>query len=97
MLAQVEPPTREQAYRPDPPKLTQAEEMLHEAKATKARIYEVRGRADPSLNSVTLDNDYLVIGSHVDETIRKKVASGEYIDFAKLLNKDKIGGGDEDV
>ena len=36
----------------------------------------------------SVDDDYLLVASHVDEVIRQKVIAHEYIDFAKLLRKD---------
>ena len=37
-----------------------------------------------------MDEDYLVIGGHIDEVIQKKIENGEYIDFGRLLPKDII-------
>ena len=37
-----------------------------------------------------MDEDYLVIGGHIDETMQGKIIRGEYIDFGKLLPRDKI-------
>ena len=36
------------------------------------------------------DYDYLVIGGHVDETMQQKIVKGEYIDFGKLIPRDRI-------
>ena len=41
--------------------------------------------------STLLDEDYLVVVNYVDEQTRQKIGNGEYIDFAKLMPKDKIG------
>ena len=74
-----------------------AELMVHDAEAARTRIVEVSGRwPDNDKNkqivyhSVLLDEDYLIVGSNIDDSIKKKVANGEYIDFAKLLTKDRI-------
>ena len=49
-----------------------------------------------SFHSALLDEDYLLVGNYVDEITRSKVARGEYVDFAKLMPRDKIGiEGDE--
>ena len=37
-----------------------------------------------------MDEDYLVVGSHVDEATRSKIKNSEYIDFSKLLPKDRV-------
>ena len=36
------------------------------------------------------DQEYLVIGGHVDESMQQKIAQGEYVDFSKLIPRDKI-------
>ena len=42
-----------------------------------------------------MDEDYLVIGAHIDETLQSKIVKGEYIDFGKLLPRDKVLADDE--
>ena len=37
-----------------------------------------------------VDENYLVIVSHIDLSLHDKIKRGDYIDFAKLLPKDKI-------
>ena len=37
-----------------------------------------------------IDQDYLMIGGHVDEAMRTKIVRGDYIDFSKLIPKDRI-------
>ena len=39
--------------------------------------------------STTVDENYLVIGSHVDAAMQEKIKRGEYIDFAKLIPRDR--------
>ena len=41
-------------------------------------------------NAVLIDQDYLLVGNHVDESTQEKIVKGEYVDFGKLLPKDKI-------
>ena len=40
--------------------------------------------------SAQMDEDYLVVGGHVDETTKGKIIKGEYIDFSKLIPRDKV-------
>ena len=42
------------------------------------------------VHSVMVDENYLVLGSHIDDGTKQKIAKGEYVDFAKLLPKDRI-------
>ena len=41
-------------------------------------------------HSAVLDEDYLIVGSYIDEATRRKIGNGEYIDFAKLMTKDRV-------
>ena len=35
-----------------------------------------------------VDQDYLVVGNYVDESIRSRIENGEYVDFSRLLPRD---------
>ena len=37
-----------------------------------------------------MDEDYMVVGSHVDKSTLEKIRKGDYIDFGKLLPKNRI-------
>ena len=37
-----------------------------------------------------VDETYMLVASHLDENIIKKIKAGDYVDFAKLIPKDKI-------
>ena len=47
------------------------------------------------LHSVMVDESYSMVASHVDPLIRARILEGEYVDFAKLLPKDKINWHDD--
>ena len=36
------------------------------------------------------DYDYIVVGAHVEESLQEKIVLGAYVDFGKLLPKEKI-------
>ena len=38
----------------------------------------------------SVDDNYLVIGAHVEPNLRQKIFRHEYIDFARLLTHDRI-------
>ena len=42
------------------------------------------------VHSAMVDENYLVLGNHVDAVTRQKIVDGEYIDFAKLLPRDHV-------
>ena len=81
-----------------PPQFNRVEQMIREVELSKARIYDVQGKEmkqDNNLSvtyhSALLDEDYLLVGNYIDDVTHRKIGNGEYIYFAKLLPKDKIG------
>ena len=42
------------------------------------------------IHSVLVDEEYSVVGGHLDESLINKIKRGEYVDFGKLLPKDRI-------
>ena len=83
-----------------------AEKVIREAEAAKARMIEVTGRKNfynPNhgvsakvnlenefVHSAMVDENFLLVAAHVDETLRKKIEDDEYVDFAKLLPRDQV-------
>ena len=41
-------------------------------------------------NPVEVDQDFLVVGNHVDEQIRNRIENGEFVDFSRLLPRDRL-------
>ena len=41
-------------------------------------------------HSSIVDENYVMIGGHIDMTLREKIKRGEFVDFAKLLPKDQL-------
>ena len=37
-----------------------------------------------------VDEDYLLVAAHVDEGTQRKIANQEYVDFAKLVPRDRV-------
>ena len=76
-----------------------AELMIKEAERSKAKIFEVPGKNIDILNSkpidkmilysLLLDEEYPSVGGHLDQQIIEKIRRGKYVDFAKLLSKDR--------
>ena len=79
---------------------TPGEEIIREAEASRVRIFTTSGKGDLLIGSVehrppVVDENYLVVGNHVDVNTQEKKKNGEYIDFARLVSKDRIGSDDD--
>ena len=99
--------SRDPDPQPVPAQLMRAEVMVRDAEAAKARILEVPGMFPAVNNNnevnvhnslggnvaafVLVDEEYLVVGNYVDDLTKRKIGNGEYVDFSKLLPKDKVG------
>ena len=83
-----------------------ARDIIRMAEQSKARVYETPGevplmeidgikkqvfdiRSD-FMHSAMVDEQYTMIGSHLDDNIRTKIEKGEYVDFSKLIGKDRL-------
>ena len=76
-----------------------AENMIREAEAAKAKMLDVTGMLPHShphfenmqfaTNTTLMDESFLMVASHIDETLRRKIENGEYVDFAKLLPRER--------
>ena len=79
-------------------------EMVREAENAKARIYEVAGNENfahqytdhndllnnQRVHAMIIDEGYKTVASHVEESLRIRIISQEYIDFSKLLPRDRM-------
>ena len=61
--------------------------MSQEFRKTHLQLVPVKGM---------VDDNYMLVASHVEEAIRVKILNNEYVDFAKLLRRDKPYGQEED-
>ena len=43
-----------------------------------------------SVKSAEVDENYLIIGSHIDQQIQQKIVNHEYVEFSKLLPKSRV-------
>ena len=75
-----------------------AEQMVREAEANKAKVYNTPGKDpelainddSPFIHSAIADESYMLVATHLDEAIIKRIEQDEYVDFAKLLARDKM-------
>ena len=75
-------------------------QLIKEAELSKARVLELPSKnltevnanklSSELLHSVAVDENYHAVMSHVDPLTRQKIEKGEYMDFAKLLPRDRI-------
>ena len=70
--------------------------MIKEVKNARARVFTSKGKDDvnivsrQNLSYSAMDEEYLVIGGHADSALQQKIIDFEYIDFARLILKDRI-------
>ena len=95
----TEPRPRPSGYKP-PTSDEQADEVIKDAERSKAKLYEVPGKVIsqgyPNIDSIALmDNEYQMIGSHLDKQIKRKIQCFEYVDFSKLVHRNKSFSDDQ--
>ena len=74
--------------------------MIREAEAAKVCIAATPGEFQPNHHNVPLtfcrqqaavvDENYIMVGSHVDENLHNKIVQHEYVDFTRLLPRDRL-------
>ena len=81
--------------------------MIHEVEAAKARMIPTSGNSyildagvgqgtGPSDHlSMHVDEQYRLMGTHIDQTLKAKILNFENMDFARLLPKDRISKEDD--
>ena len=86
----------------DPEK--QADEFIRDTEKAKARVFEVPGKHNSHshpysnqanfnqgfMHSMYVDEQYCAVASHVDIAIKNKIIEGQYVNFSKLLVKDRV-------
>ena len=64
--------------------------MLKDAERSKAKVLDLPGKQlEFRMSTVHMDEDYQMIDSHVDETLKKKIQCFEYVDFGKLIARNR--------
>ena len=78
-----------------------AMDQIRKVEAAKAKMFLPKGEIAPvdvAFNFIAkVDQEYEVVTSHVDEQLQAKIARGEYIDFGKLIPKDRILAAEEET
>ena len=75
----------------------EADKLITDAEAGRGKIFGATGKlqfntdyARNMIHSVLVDEEYTSVGAHLDEQMISKIRKGEYVDFSKLLPRDKI-------
>ena len=76
-----------------------ADERIRDAEMNKTVVFPTSGKV-PSNNvpgiikqfahTALIDEEYITVGNHVDEVTLSKIKKGDYVDFGKLIPKDRI-------
>ena len=86
---------------PDEREPNPAEELIRKAEAAKAKIYTLPGNENQMTNYVSqggqpesdkvmdVDQNYIMVGAHIDANLQERIKLGEYVDFARLLPRDR--------
>ena len=65
--------------------------MIQQAEAVKARMFATTGNKYVNLTpSALVDEGYIVVSTHLDEQMVKKIKAGDYVEFGKLIPWDKV-------
>ena len=79
----------------------QAEEIIRESERAKAKLYEVPGmglftnKINIGNDIIQMDLDYQMIDSHLDEGLKCKIQCFEFVDFSKLIVKNRSSSDDQ--
>ena len=70
-----------------------AEKLVRDVEVFKAKVYGTPGKnydLSKQFHSMMVENDYLLVASHVDQNTLNKIVIGDFVDFSRLLPRDKI-------
>ena len=67
-----------------------ADWLVRDAEQVKARIFQTPGNEQGMVHSMLIDKRYLLVALHVDRNIKAKTENDEYVDFSRLLPRDKV-------
>ena len=78
-----------------------AENMIREAEMAKIQLLEMPGRKNNLMgtdfkckqdfvHTVMVDESFMLVATHIDDNLKGKIKNGNYVDFARLLLRDRI-------
>ena len=66
-------------------------DMIQQAEAAKAHMFVATGKNQLLCTaSAIIDEGYVVVGAHLEEQMINKIKNGDYVDFGKLIPRDKV-------
>ena len=69
----------------------ESEAREREAVKGKMKVFGVSGKQNTTnICTSVIDEDFMILGAHIDEQMAAKIGSGEYVNFAKLIPKEKM-------
>ena len=83
-------------YRPPPKPHVNPEKIVDgivkDMELSEARVYDVPGNHSNSdfIHSMMVHQNYFSVALHVDCATKTKIIEGQYVDFAKLIPKDRV-------
>ena len=91
----------EEDLKPDQRAQQKMDRLIRAAEASKAQVLSAPGKVKDFtdrdyIHSMLVDEEYLLVGSHIDSLVMEKIGAGEYIDFKKLIPRDRGDDDDED-
>ena len=76
-----------------------SDRIIRQAEASKVKLFATKGntnllnwnQTDAAVSSANIDENYLIIGAHIEQGLQQKIINNEYVDFAKLIPKGRLG------
>ena len=76
----------------------QVDKLVKQAENARTKMFSTPGRIQECelnlqkdyVHSTMVDDDYIVLVAHVDESLKEKIRIGDYVDLPKLLPRDRI-------
>ena len=82
------------------PRKIHSTEVTKDAEGVRSRMVSAPGRsslevgknqiASNAVSTTSVDDNYMVVGGHIDSVLEEKIINFEYVDFSRLIPKDKI-------
>ena len=77
-----------------------SDQMIKDAEGVRSRMVSAPGRsslevgknqiASNAVSTTSVDDNYMAVGGHIDSVLEEKIINFEYVDFSRLIPKDKI-------
>ena len=77
------------------------ENMIRDVEENRTRAYGTPGMCQSFnidnnfVHSAMVDETYMLVGSRLKDSLIRKIENGEYVDFSKLIPRDKISAESE--